>query len=209
MKNSTMAALMAFAVCFAADASAELYKCVKDGKTAYQEQPCGGQGMAETRMQTSKPSGWVGCYRSTAPALGNGAVSNKEMIEIRQEGGKLFSPMGMEGPYERRMLWSTATAKQMRLMRELMAGKDADGIEITSGVVMSGASTGSKVTNVSEEEMAMGFWWIRGIDIEGDPMGHLPRTKETLRTSKETLYFFSTLGAFDKASKVPCAQIEH
>ena len=206
-KNSMIAALIAFTVLFAADASAELHKCVKDGNTTYQEQPCGGQGGAETKMQTSKPSAWVGCYRSIAPAFGTGATTNKETFEVRQDGSTLYSPMGMEGPYEVRLIWSPASPRQMRLMTEAMAGKskEQDGIEITRGLVMSGTAKGPEVKKIPEEQMAMAFWWIRGLEIEGDPMGHLPRTKETLRTSKEVLYFFAALGAFDKASKVPCA----
>lgn len=206
LKTSSIAAFIAFTVAFAADVDAELYKCVKDGKTTYQEQPCGDRGAAEMRMQASKPSGWVGCYRSIAPAIGTGAVSNKETIEVRQEGSTLYSYLGMEGRHETRLIWAPASPRQMGLMRDAMAGKERDGIDITSGLVVSGTALGAEVKNLPEEQVLMALWWIRGLEIEGDPMGHLPRTKETLRTSKETLYLFAALGAFDKVSKVPCAK---
>ncbi|MFC5498581.1 hypothetical protein ACFPOE_13625 [Caenimonas terrae] len=198
-----IAACIALTVMFAADASAEVHKCVKEGQASYQEQPCAGQGGADTTVQTFKPSPWVGCYQSEGPMLDR-VGTRQEAMEVSQDGGTLYSAMGSDGPYQLRLIWAPSSPRQLRLIKEAIGGKERDGIEVTHGLFMSGATKGPEVHDAPEDQDVMGYWWIRGLDIEGDPMHHLPRTKETLRTSKEFLYFLAP-GVFQKASMVPCA----
>ena len=68
----TLTCAVIAAASFSAGAHAEMFKCTKDGKTTFQEQPCGEQGGAETKMQSSKPSAWVGCYQSTGSGFDSG-----------------------------------------------------------------------------------------------------------------------------------------
>ena len=187
---------LATAVLFMSGASASPHKCVKDGRTTYQDQPCDGRAAAAPTAPASKPSSWVGCYAS-------GSGTRQTIMEVRQEGETLYTSQGSEGPHERRVIWALASPRQLLAVREAVGRQEKDGIEFTSGIAMSGAALGRDVKSVADGEQLMGYWWTRGIDIEGDPLGHLPRTRETLRSSKPTLYFIG-YGTFEKASEVPC-----
>ena len=188
---------LAVAALFTAGASASPHKCVKDGRTTYQDQPCDGRAAAAPTAATATPGPWVGCYAS-------GSGTRQTIMEVRQDGQTLYTTLGMEGTREQRVIWAPASPRQLLAMRDAIGREQKDGIEFTSGIVMAGAALGRDVKSVPDGEHAMGYWWTRGIDIEGDPLGHLPRTRETLRTSKPTLYFIG-YGTFEKASKVPCA----
>ncbi|MGZ5573351.1 MAG: DUF4124 domain-containing protein, partial [Usitatibacter sp.] len=164
-------------VCFSGAAGAEMFKCVKDGKTSFQEQPCGGQGGAETKLQSSKPSAWIGCYLSTGQGFESGTRS--ENFEVRQEGDTLYMPVGMEGKQETRLIMKVASENDLRAFKEKVLGPDFKG-EVSSGLAVYGAAIGTEVKSSSDDRgIRMGLYRVH-------PVGE-----------EQGLYFFAPF-AFDK-----------
>lgn len=148
---------------------------------------CGGQGSAETKMQSSKPGRWVGCYEATGRGWETGTRTEK--FEIRQEGGKLFMPLGKEGKYDQRFMMQEASQQDLDGLKAQFTGRpgvQAGDVEVASGLVVYEVDSGWKVTPVDRDKgMRLGFYWIRA---KGEP---------------ETLYAVFPF-AFDKTKKAPC-----
>jgi len=70
---------------FAGPATADIYKCVKNGQVAYQEAPCQGSSQ-QTHMITSTANEFVGCF-----ALDTGSpwtnTEQHDLVEIRSVNG--------------------------------------------------------------------------------------------------------------------------
>jgi hypothetical protein len=183
MKASKAMAGMALAVSLAAaPAHADLFKCVKDGKTSYQEQPCP-QGGAETKMQVYKPSAWVGCYQSNGRGWESG--THTENFEIKQERDLLYLPAGMEGKEETRLIMRPASPADLDGFNNAVLGGEKSGAKATSGLAMYGASIGDRQRIVEADRgVRAGFYWIRG---EG---------------TDSLMAFFPFM--FDKTKKIPC-----
>jgi hypothetical protein len=173
------------AACFSGAAGAEMFKCTKDGRTTYQEQPCGLQGGAETKMESSRPSAWVGCYVAKGRGFDSGRETTND-FEVRQEGSTLYIPVGMEGKNETRMIVRPASSEDLLALKQKLLGPDFKG-EVLSGLAVYGTSSGPNVKPADADRgLRMGFYWVS------------PATEE------KALYAFFPF-AFDKTTKVACA----
>jgi hypothetical protein len=165
-------------------ADAEMFKCTKDGRTTFQEQPCGLQGGAETKLESSRPSAWVGCYLATGRGFDSGRTKT-EAFEVRQEGNTLYLPVGMEGKRETRMIMKPASPEDLLALKQKVLGAKFKG-EVSSGLAMYGTSIGSDVTpSDGYGGVRTGLYWV---SAPGEEKG---------------LYLFGPF-AFDKTTKVTC-----
>ena len=173
------------AACFSGAANAEMFKCTKDGRTTFQEQPCGEQGGAETKMQSSRPSAWVGCYQTISTGFDSG-IQRTETFEVRQEGNALFTAPAKGDKEEMRMILKPASPEDLLAFKQKVLGRDFKG-EVLSGLAMYGVkSNWNEKRTDGDAGPRMGFYWVS------------PATEEKALFA---LFPFH----FAKATKVPCA----
>jgi hypothetical protein len=113
----------AAALVWAASASAQMYKCVHDGRTSFQEQPCDAGG-SESRLATfPRPQSWPGCYLSDKSPWGDGKTREPTRIEVLGRPERLGVKLGTDPePLALRPLSSLQTAGVQSSIASQMPG---------------------------------------------------------------------------------------
>jgi hypothetical protein len=86
--------------------AADLYKCVKDGRTSYQSTPCDGASNA-TQLQAGRANSLPGCYVADLPGFENG-------FEIKRTANDEFKVDTTSGKDKQSLPMKSATPEELR-----------------------------------------------------------------------------------------------
>lgn len=109
---------------------AELFKCVANGQTAYQDHPCAATSKSEALQIGAAKSAWAGCYEIDFPGFDSATPHSIERWRVSQRGADDFDVESLAAPVPAVLHMKNASAD------EIEAVGNAFGLRIRDGISM-------------------------------------------------------------------------
>lgn len=110
-------------------ARADLFKCVADGQTAYQDHPCAATSKSEALNVGAATSAWAGCYEIDFPGFDSATPHSIERWRISQRGAD-FDVESLAAPTHALLHMKSASAEEIKAVGTALGLRIRDGISI-------------------------------------------------------------------------------
>ena len=122
--------ILACSLVVPAAARAELFKCVANGQTAYQDHPCAATSRSETLKIDAAKSAWAGCYDIDFPGFDSATPHSIERWRVSQRGADAFDVESLAAPAPAVLHMKQATSDEINAVGSAFGLRIRDGITI-------------------------------------------------------------------------------
>jgi len=127
---ATSGVILAFGLFFSAAAHAELFKCVANGQTAFQDHPCAATSKSETLKIGTATSQWAGCYDIDFPGFDSATPHSIERWRVSQRGSDDFDVVSLAAPAPAVLHMKNASTDEIKAVGNAFGLRILDGISI-------------------------------------------------------------------------------